>query len=240
MKNIIFPATFLSFLLIFLILVGCIKGGNAGTQKGDSSGGTGCFVMFSNGEICKQTLPDPPAESSSRFKVEINEISLLEHNESEHLVHGRLELRLIPTVQSDLKSVKVFVGLLGLHDASKISKESAETKNKQCHEVLSCVDSKAWLRTTNPTILVGGTGSTGVPFYWSFKYPDTAKRLRLHWEFYQEEHDPGLRCEPDYDRPYPADGIPFVHAVDANGIQIARWCYGDVETLDFVAPHLIT
>ena len=81
-------------------------------------------------------------------------------------------------------------------------------------------------------------GSTGVPYFWSFKYPETAKILRLRWEFYQEEHDSGLRCEPDKDRAYPRDGIPFVHAVNAKDEQIASWCYGDKEIYDFRAPHL--
>ena len=199
---------------------------------------TGCHIVASDYARCIQEQPDPEPESQSRFKVEVGKIEFLEHDVANKLVHGQLTLRLVPTVQSDTKTTNIILGLLSLHDPSKISKNKTGGKSLTCQESPSCVDFKTSIRVDNPTLVVGGEGSTGVPIHWSFKYPDTARRLRLRWEFYQKEHDGELHCEVIKDKPYPSDGIPFVHAVNSAKEQKGTWCYGDIEVYDFRAPHL--
>ncbi len=180
------------YLSVSLIAVGLLFSYGCMNAKRDL---TGCHIVASENARCIQERPDPKPESESRFKVEIKEIELLQYDEPNKLVYAQLQLRMIPTVQSDKKAATVFLGLLSLHDPNKIS-DAKDTKFLTCKEAPGCIDSKVLLREDHPTIVVGGQGSTGVPVYWSIKYLDTLQRLRLKWEYYQNEHDGEFHCEP--------------------------------------------
>ena len=229
------PQSWFSFFIVLPLTleVACSTGGSAnggGPTIGGSS--TTCFIVLQ----CHEPTPLP--ETESRFKVEMDAPVLIEHDAAAGKVKAQINFRLVPTITDNSKSVRIFLGRASLHDANLFdAREASVNHNKLCSQVTSCITSGRWLRENNP-ILVRGSDQRGILVPWKVEYKDTVKALRLAWEFYQVEHNDGSLCKTDTTRPYPEDGIPFVHAVRMDGTVTTDWCYNDLEAIELRPPHI--
>ena len=127
----------------------------------------------------------------------------------------------------------VFIGIVIIHDADKISNPGfANVTSKPCDQVSSCIGVYVFKDFSRRPVFVPSGADFHMPGSIKIKDKGTVKKVRIYWEFYQREGQNGNICKFDNDYIHPEGGLPYLAMYNSQGEKVGRLCYLSMDRIE--------